>query len=155
MEEFLTLGMLPFVGLCAGTGALAFFITRAVTPAKQCAGVANEYTDWSSQEGKYKHFQSGPRRIVHVSRGAIGLNMKNPETVYPSGVVIDEDGSKHEFHEIFTHGPCQLVFDRDGKTANVYLVTSKINPVNLTKNSFPIPTPRNKSWNRNSEPLKL
>lgn len=126
MEAFYQLGILPFLGICAGTGAIAFLVTRAVTPAKPCEmkmSADNEYAQWASQEGRYTHFEPGKRRLVHVSRGAIGSNMKGRQNYWPTGVVIDENGKKHEFHEIFTHAPGTLLFDVDGETANVYLVT--------------------------------
>lgn len=126
MDAIFQLGILPFVGLCAGTGALAYFFTRAVTPAKPCDAKVladNEYSQWVAQEGHYTHFKPGQRRLVHVSRGAIGFNIKDRQNYWPTGVVIDEKGNKHEFHEVFIHSPGTLVFDADGKTANVYFVT--------------------------------
>ena len=126
MEAILNLGILPFVGLCAGSGAVAFLIVRAITPAKPCDAKLNadsEYALWSSRAGHYTHFKPGQRRLVHVSRGAIGANMKDRQNYWPTGVVIDEKGNKHEFHEVFVHSSGTLVFDVDGTTANVYFVT--------------------------------
>lgn len=67
-------------------------------------------------------FESGIPRHIHVNRPAIAKNMKNGET-YPTCVVIDPDGVKHQFHQVVMCGAATLQFDRNHPSANVYLST--------------------------------
>lgn len=115
--------LLPFIGLCAGTGAIAFVTTKTIK--SRFTETQNNYKSWISQKGTYKHFKTGKSRIVHVSRSAIALNMmNNNEQIWPTCVVIDEHNQKHQFHEIFMHSPGKLVFDPENENANVYFITN-------------------------------
>ncbi len=158
---------------CAGAmaGFVAFFISRMVTPCKPCevsdfskiqlSGETDPDMPWKNTS--YNPYQRetifGPntRRIIHVNRPAIAANMKDRET-YPTCVVIDIDGKKHQFHHLVISGASALGFDPDNKEANVYISTFAEIKGYIEKNKrqefiASEPKPRKKLWKDRIRPI--
>ena len=124
------------IGLSGVLGFVAHFVARAIKPCKPCVAspisqinlgddkddrAGDLYEGWSMFHEE-TIFKKGIRRIIHVNRPAIAANMKHRET-YPTCVVIDGNGVKHQFHHVVFCGASALEFDRNYKAANVYLST--------------------------------
>jgi hypothetical protein len=155
--------------IIGGSGALgfvSFLVSRIVMPCKPCqapdfsqiqlSGESDPDMPSAWKNASYNHrnketiFKKGNRRIIHVNRGAIAANMKSGET-YPTCVVIDANGEKHQFHHLVVMGASSLGFDRDFDAANVYISTfaevrGYIQRDQREEFVAPEPRPRKKLW---------
>lgn len=142
-------------------GFISFFVARSFKPCKPC--VASPISQiqlsdepaadaWTLYEGssllhKETIFKKGSRRVIHVNRSAIAANMKYNK-MYPTCVVIDENGEKHQFHHVVFCGASALGFDRSHEAANVYLSTYSEIRGYIVKNEISRfePEPKKEFW---------
>jgi hypothetical protein len=67
-------------------------------------------------------FPKGKKRFVHVNRHAIVDNMKGGN--FPTVMVVDHDGTRHEFHAALFGGGILKFGDEPSVEAKVYIVTT-------------------------------
>lgn len=67
-------------------------------------------------------FPKGKKRFVHVNRHAIVDNMKGGN--FPTVMVVDHDGTRHEFHAAAFGGGILKFGDEPSVEAKVYVVTT-------------------------------